>query len=67
MLRENAMREANTIRDNFAILISQLPSEVQKMKVWFVLSSSLQVSDFCKTFGFELIDGDLFLMEEDSG
>ena len=41
LLRENAMREANTIRDNFAILISQLPSEVQKMKVCFVLSSSL--------------------------
>lgn len=38
MLRENAMREANTIRDNFAILISQLPLEVQKMKVSLLLS-----------------------------
>ena len=29
------MKEAKIIRDNLIILISQLSSRVQKMKVWF--------------------------------
>ena len=34
-LQENAMKEAKIIRDNLIILISQLSSRVQTMKVWF--------------------------------
>ena len=33
VLQENAVREAKSIKDNLAVLISQLPARIQKMKV----------------------------------
>ena len=52
-LQENAIKEAQAIRDHISVHISQLVLRVQHMKV----------SDFCKEFGFELSDGNLMMME----
>ena len=52
-LQENAVKEAQAIRDHISVHISQLVARVQQMKV----------SDFCKEFGFELSDGNLIMME----
>ncbi|KAK8832919.1 hypothetical protein WA577_001737 [Blastocystis sp. JDR] len=55
-LRENTQKEAQGIRSSLSLLISQLPSRVQKMTV----------KEFCKEFGFELVDGTLALTEENA-
>ena len=53
-LQQNAMKEAKAIKDNLSVLISQLPARVQQMKI----------SDFCKEFSFELVDGNLVMMDD---
>ena len=64
VLKENAVKEAKSIRDNLSLLISQLPARVQTMTVSPFFLFYYKVAEFCKTFGFELVDGNLVMMED---